>query len=65
MKTKKKRLLLPLFVLSILAVLAAANLAGPRMIPASRFGFAYEVPAEEANARMELVDTACGWVGVR
>lgn len=65
MKTKKKRLLLPLFVLSILAVLAAAYLVGPRMIPASRFGFAYEVPAEEANARMALVDTACGWVGVR
>lgn len=65
MKTKKKRLLLPLFVLSILAVLAAAYLVGPRMIPASRFGFAYEVPAEEAKARMALVDTACGWVGVR
>ena len=64
MKTKKKRLLLPLFVLSILAVLAAVNLAGPRMIPASRFGFAYEVPAEEAKARMALVDTACGWAGV-
>ena len=65
MKTKKKRLLLPLVAFIILAVLAAVNLAGPRMIPASQFGFAYEVPAEEANARMELVDTACGWVGVR
>ena len=65
MKTKKKRLLLPLVAFIILAVLAAVNLAGPRMIPASQFGFAYEVPAEEAKARMELVDTACGWVGVR
>ena len=65
MKTKKKRLLLPLVAFIILAVLAAVNLAGPWMIPASQFGFAYEVPAEEAKARMELVDTACGWVGVR
>ena len=65
MKTKKKRLFLPLTLLSILAVLAAIYWGGPRLIPASRFGFAYEVPAEEANARMELVDTACGWVGVR
>ena len=65
MKTKKKRLLLPLTLLSILAVLAAIYWGGPRLIPASRFGFAYEVPAEEANARMERGDTACGWVGVR
>ena len=65
MKTKKKRLLLLLADLIIPAVLAGANLAGPRSIPPGRFGFAYEVPAEEAKARMELVDTACGWVGVR
>ena len=58
MKTKKKRLFLPLAILSILAVLAAIYWGGPRLIPASWFGFAYEVPAEEAKARMELVDTA-------
>ena len=56
MKTKKKRLLLPLFVLSILAVLAAIYWGGPRLIPSGWFGFAYEVPANEAQARMELVE---------
>ena len=65
MKTKKKRLLLPLAALSILAVLAAIYWGGPRLIPSGWFGFAYEVPANEAQARMALVDTACGWVGVR
>ena len=65
MKTKKKWLFLPLTVLLILAVLAALYLAGPRLIPPGCFGFAYEVPAGEAEARNRLVDTACGWVGVR
>lgn len=65
MKTKKKWLFLPLTVLLILVVLAAAYLAGPRLIPPGCFGFAYEVPAGEAQAREALVDTACGWVGVR
>ena len=65
MKTKKRRLLLPLAALLILAVLAALYLAGPRLIPTDLFSFAYEVPAEEARSRRELVDTACGWVGVR
>ena len=65
MKTKKKWLFLPLTALLILAVLAAFYLAGPRLIPTSWFGFAYEVPAGEAQAREALVDTACGWVGVR
>ena len=65
MKTKKRRLLLPLTALLILAVLAAFYLAGPRLIPTSWFGFAYEVPAGEGQAREALVDTACGWVGVR
>ena len=40
MKTKKKRLLLPLFVLSILAVLAAIYWGGPRRIPSCWCGFA-------------------------
>ena len=65
MKTKKRRLFLPLTALLILAVAAAIYLAGPRLIPSGWFGFAYEVPAEEAQARNQLVDTACGWVGVR
>ena len=65
MKTKKKWLFLPLTAVLILAVLAAFYLAGPRLIPTSWFGFAYEVPAGEAQAREALVDTACGWVGVR
>ena len=65
MKTKKRRLFLPLTAVLILAVLAAAYLAGPRLIPASLFGFAYAVPDGEAQAREALVDTACGWVGVR
>ena len=65
MKTKKKWLFLPLTALLILAVLTAFYLAGPRLIPSGWFGFAYAVPAEEAQAREALVDTACGWVGVR
>ena len=65
MKTKKKRHFLPLTILSILAVLAAIYWGGPRLIPAELFGFAYEVPDGEAQARRKLVDTACGWVGVR
>ena len=65
MKTKKKWLFLPMTAVLILAVLAAFYLAGPRLIPSSCFGFAYAVPAGEAQAREALVDTACGWVGVR
>ena len=65
MKTKKKWLFLPLTAVLVLAVLAALYLAGPRLIPSGCFGFAYEVPAGEAQAREALVDTACGWVGVR
>lgn len=65
MKTKKKWLFLLLVGLSILSVLAALYMAHPRLIPAKWFGFAYDLPAEEAQARMKLVDTACAWVGVR
>ena len=61
MKRKKLWLLLPLIPLLLAAVYALA----PRLIPSERFGFAYEVPAKEKQVRMELVDTACGWVGVR
>ena len=65
MKTKKRRPIRLLAALGILALAAAVYLAGPRMIPTHWFGFAYEIPAEEAQARTALVDTACGWVGVR
>ena len=65
MKTKKTWLRLPLRMLGILALAAAVYLIAPRLVPAEWFGFANEVPAEEARARMKLVDTACGWAGVR
>ncbi len=65
MKTKKKWLFLPLVGLIILAVLAAVYMAAPRLVPAESFGFAQEVPAEEAALRQKLVDTACGWAGVQ
>jgi hypothetical protein len=61
MKRKKLWLLLPLIPL----LLAAVYVLAPKMIPSERFGFAYEVPAKEKQVRMELVDTACGWAGVR
>lgn len=65
MKTKKKRLALPLALLGTLAALAAVYLFVPQRIPGGWFGFAYDLPAGEAQARMALVDTACGWAGVR
>ena len=61
MKRKKLWLLLPLIPL----LLAAVDTLAPRLIPSEQFGFAYEVPANEKQVRMELVDTACGWAGVR
>ena len=61
MKRKKLWLLLPLIPL----LLAAVYILTPKMIPSERFGFGYEVPAKEKQVRMELVDTACGWAGVR
>jgi len=65
MKTKKKWLLLPLVVCCLLAALAAGYFLAPELIPTDRFGFAREVPAEEAALRQRLVDTAIGWAGVR
>ena len=64
MNTKKKWLL-PLTLCALLATLAAVYLIAPRLVPADRFGFAREVSPAEAEARMKLVDTACGWAGVR
>ena len=65
MKTKKTWLHLPLRMLGILALAAAVYLIAPRLVPAEWFGFAYVVPAAESEARMALVDTACGWAGAR
>lgn len=65
MKTKKKWLALPLAVCGLLALAAAFYFLGPRLVPEDRFGFAYEVSQAEAQARQKLVDTACGWAGVR
>ena len=61
MKTKKKWFILP----SILGLLTAVYFLAPQMAPAERFGFACEVPEAESALRIKLVDTACGWAGVR
>lgn len=65
MKTKTKWLRLPLILGGLLAVLAAVYLLAPQLVPEDRFGFAREVSQAEADLRQELVDTACGWAGVR
>ena len=65
MKTKKKWLLLSVSVLLTLAMLVAVCTYVPQLIPTACFGFDHEIPTVEAEARMKLVDTACGWVGVR
>lgn len=65
MKTRKKWLCLFLTLGILPAVLAAVYFLAPRLVPADRFGFAYEVPEAEAALRMELVNAACGWAGVR
>ena len=65
MKTKKKWLALPLALLGTLAALAAVYIFAPQLIPVDWFGFARSVPEDEAALRMTLVDTACGWAGVR
>lgn len=61
MKKRKRWLFLPLAVL----IFAAVYLLLPRCIPASCFGFDREVSEAEAQLRMKLVDTACGWAGIR
>ena len=62
MNTKMKWLLR---LCALLTALAAVYLIAPRLVPADRFGFAREVPPDEAQARMKLVNTACGWAGIR
>lgn len=58
MKRLKYLLLIPI-------LLAAVYFLWPRLVSAEHFGFAYEIPEAEAARRMKLVDTACGWAGVR
>ena len=65
MKTKTKWLRPLLIPCILLAALAAVYLLAPRLVPADRFGFAREVSQAEAALRQELVDTACGWAGLR
>ena len=65
MKTKTKWLRLFLALCTIPAVLASIYFLAPGLVPAELFGFAREVPEPEAALRMKLVDTACGWAGVR
>ena len=65
MKTKKIWLRLSLTVCIIPALLAAVYVLAPRLVPSERFGFSRQVPASEAALRQKLVDTACGWAGVR
>lgn len=61
MNNRKNWLFLPILLL----LLVLGYLLAPRMIPADRFGFAYDIPEAEAALRMKLVDTACSWEGVR
>ena len=65
MKIKKKWLILPLAVFSILALLAAVYIFAPRLIPKEEFRFAYRILESETEMRQKLVDTACAWAGVR
>ena len=61
MKRIKKWIFLPI----VLLLLVLCYLLAPRMIPVDCFRFAQEVPEQEAALRMKLVDTACGWEGIR
>ena len=58
MKRILRWLLIPL-------ILAAVYWFAPRMVPAAWFSFAYEVSPAEAALRLELVDAAQRWAGVR
>ena len=65
MKTKTKWLRRLLVLCAILAVLAVIYFLAPRLVPMTRFTFAREVPEAEAQLRMNLVETARAWAGVR
>ena len=61
MKQRKKWLLLP----AVLALLLLVYLLVPGLLPADSFGFSTALPEQEAALRTKLVDTACGWAGIR
>ena len=61
MNQRKKWLLLP----AVLALLLLVYLLVPGLLPADSFGFSAVLPEQEAALRTKLVDTACGWAGIR
>ena len=61
MNQRKKWLLLP----AVLALLLLVYLLVPGLLPADSFGFSAALPEQEAALRTKLVDTACGWAGIR
>ena len=61
MNQRKKWLLLP----AVLALLLLVYLLVPGLLPADSFGFSTALPEQEAALRTKLVDTACGWAGIR
>ena len=61
MNQRKKWLLLP----AVLALSLLVYLLVPVLLPADSFGFSTALPEQEAALRTKLVDTACGWAGIR
>ena len=61
MNQRKKWLLLP----AVLALSLLVYLLVPGLLPADSFGFSTALPEQEAALRTKLVDTACGWAGIR
>lgn len=61
MNQRKKWLLLP----AVLALSLLVYLLVPGLLPADSFGFSAALPEQEAALRTKLVDTACGWAGIR
>ena len=61
MNQRKKWLLLP----AVLALSLLVYLLVPVLLPADSFGFSAALPEQEAALRTKLVDTACGWAGIR
>ena len=61
MNHRKKWLLLP----AVLALALLVYLLLPGLLPADCFGFSAAVPEQEAALRTKLVNTACGWLGIR
>ena len=61
MNHRKKWLLLP----AVLALALLVYLLLPGLLPADCFGFSTALPEQEAALRTKLVNTACGWAGIR